>query len=184
MSELIFEVSPQDTKLSFELMQHAQLHLLRLSRSRLNSNPEAITGNGAINVSFSFKSKASALQDQLFKVELTFKMLGEEEAVTNSEPESTSESPTVPNTAAKAELIATVKAVYEATYSLNADFTPTPAQLKAFSSANAIYNGWPYFRQYLQSSLQQMGLPPYTAPFMRLVPKRLMPKTGKSNAPE
>ena len=53
--------------------------------------------------------------------------------------------------------------------------------VKAFKDGNAIFNAWPYFREYLRNNLQRMGMPPLTAPFLRLQPK---PKSRKREKPE
>ena len=50
--------------------------------------------------------------------------------------------------------------------------------MKAFQNGNAIFNLWPYFRECLQNNLQRMGLPPLTAPFLRLQLKPKLRKPG------
>ena len=90
----------------------------------------------------------------------------------------------------------TVECAYAADYTIIRDgFVPSSEQAKAFREGNAIFNLWPYFREYLQSSLLKMGLPALTAPFLCLRPKapqggaspqskgsaggKSLPKTGK-----
>jgi hypothetical protein len=39
--------------------------------------------------------------------------------------------------------------------------------LSAFAQGNGIYNAWPYWREFLQSSTVRMGLPPFILPSFR-----------------
>jgi hypothetical protein len=69
-----------------------------------------------------------------------------------------------------------VFAVFEATYSImTTGYIPTKAQIEAFRSGNAIFNCWPYFREYIHSIFVRMGFPPPPVPFLRLVPKQQVP---------
>lgn len=38
---------------------------------------------------------------------------------------------------------------------------------EAFARVNGIYNAWPYLREYVQSSLLRLGLPPFELPLLR-----------------
>ncbi len=51
------------------------------------------------------------------------------------------------------------------------DYTPSEKQIEAFRSANAVFNCWPFFREYVQASAARMNFPPPTVPFLRLVRK-------------
>ncbi len=44
----------------------------------------------------------------------------------------------------------------------------TEEQFKAFAMTNGIYNAWPYWREYVQSTTSRMGLPPIVVPVFRL----------------
>lgn len=63
-----------------------------------------------------------------------------------------------------------VGATFEARYSLvkenMSDFTQE--HYDAFARTNGIFNAWPYFREFLQSSLVRMGLPAFALPVLRL----------------
>src|SRR5207302_1818415 len=60
--------------------------------------------------------------------------------------------------------VARVSAEFELAYKLKESVTPTPAQLTAFSRVNAVYNAWPYWREFLQSAVHRMDLPGITLP--------------------
>jgi preprotein translocase subunit SecB len=61
-----------------------------------------------------------------------------------------------------------VECTFEVIYQLKPDFTPTPEQVKAFKDGNAIFNCWPYGRQYVQDTIQRLGFPPLILPLLRV----------------
>lgn len=44
----------------------------------------------------------------------------------------------------------------------------------AFSSTNAIYNAWPYWREYVHASVRRAEYPPLIVPVLRIVDGQLM----------
>lgn len=57
---------------------------------------------------------------------------------------------------------------YLLTYGI-ADFEGIePAQVESFAETNAVFNAWPYLREYVQSTTLRMGLPPLTVPLLKL----------------
>ena len=69
-----------------------------------------------------------------------------------------------PNTKELAEIECTL----EATYAFRPEFTPADEQVAAFQRGNAVFNCWPFFREFLQSNLQKMGYPVPPLPLLRL----------------
>jgi len=43
-----------------------------------------------------------------------------------------------------------------------------PQNAEAFGKVNGIYNAWPYLREYVQSCLSRLALPPYELPLLRV----------------
>jgi preprotein translocase subunit SecB len=43
----------------------------------------------------------------------------------------------------------------------------TEAHLDAFAKTNAVFNAWPYWREFVQSTTVRMGLPPLVTPVFR-----------------
>jgi hypothetical protein len=64
----------------------------------------------------------------------------------------------------------------QADYRLMEGFRPSEEEIEAFNGGNAILNCWPYFREFVQSTVTRMHYPPPTIPFLRLVPKRTGPR--------
>jgi hypothetical protein len=65
-----------------------------------------------------------------------------------------------------------IECSFEAEYRLAAEFTPSEKQVEAFRSANAVFNCWPFFREFVQTSVTRMHFPPPPVPFLRLARKK------------
>lgn len=64
-----------------------------------------------------------------------------------------------------------VYCVIRADYDLAPDYQAASEEIEAFRASNAIFNCYPYFREFAQNSLSRMNYPPLAIPFLRLVPK-------------
>lgn len=161
MNAIIIEQNQDETKLAFELNQNAAIGRMRLARAKVASQAMDEGLKPPIAVMFNFKSKPINAPANVLRLEIAFRMAGVEEKEEGKKgtPEK------------KPEPVVLVECAYEADYVLREGFSITPEHVKAFKDGNAIFNAWPYFREYLQNDLQRMGLPPLTAPFLRLQPK-------------
>jgi hypothetical protein len=166
MSAIVIEQNQDETKLAFEVHQNADITQIRLARAKVASQAIAEGPKTPIAVLFNFKSKAVAAPASVLRLEIAFRMTGIEE-----KEERTEDAPAKKPDEKKPEPVVLVECAYEVDYALREGFELTPEQVKAFKDGNAIFNAWPYFREYLQNNLQRMGLPPLTAPFLRLQPK-------------
>jgi len=151
LNTLVIEQAPAEVKLAFEVHQHSSLQSIRLVRAKLASNANPVESEASVAVGFDFRSKLVEARPGLLRIAVSFRMAGAAEGV--------------------APPAVAVEALFEADYQLHEGYAPAEAAARAFKDGNAIFNVWPYFREFLQSSLQRMGLPPLTAPFLRLQPK-------------
>jgi len=64
---------------------------------------------------------------------------------------------------------------------LEESFQPSRDAINAFARGNVIFNSWPYFREYVQSTVSRMDYPPPTIPFLRLTrrPEKLKELVSK-----
>lgn len=63
----------------------------------------------------------------------------------------------------------TLGATFELRYTVPEDLGEvTKEELTAFAEVNAIFNAWPYWREFIQSMFVRMNLPPVTLPVFRL----------------
>jgi hypothetical protein len=61
---------------------------------------------------------------------------------------------------------------FEASYALNNGYEPNAGEVEAFQKGNAILNCWPFFREFVQSTVVRMDLPAPPIPFLLLAPRR------------
>jgi hypothetical protein len=81
------------------------------------------------------------------------------------------------------EPVVEIKTTLEVTYACSeADTFPLEA-IQEFGQANGVFNTWPYWREYVQSSIARMGLPTLIVPVFRLAlpPKPTKKKTTKAS---
>jgi hypothetical protein len=71
-------------------------------------------------------------------------------------------------TAPQAAPILKVTAVFEITYRLPGGATASEKALQEFASTNAVFNAWPFLREFFVSITQRMDLPPLVLPLVRV----------------
>ena len=69
-------------------------------------------------------------------------------------------------------LLLDISARIEAVYSVTQESSFSPYQLKCFAKANGMLNVWPYWRDFVQSSVTRADLPPLTLPLFRVLHTR------------
>jgi hypothetical protein len=170
MNPILIEQSPEETKLAFEVHRNASIEKVRLSRTKSTALSAEAWADAQITVGFNFKTKELAGPERVMRLEISFRMKGTrspEETDDGSESSIPEPNLTQPNL----EQLIAIECAFEVDYALQDDFVPSPEHVKAFREGNAVFNVWPFFREYLHSQMQRMGLPPLTAPFLRIVPK-------------
>jgi hypothetical protein len=166
MKPITIEHTQQQMLLALEVNRNAAITCLRLSRSKMAGQPLEEVPKGSIDVEFAIKSRRVDAPKGRLRVEVDFRM------VLRVEQEATR-----PKPGRKAKPIANVECTFAVDYQLREGFEPSAEHVRTFKDGNVIFNCWPYFREYLQESIQRMGYPPLTAPFLRVQPKPS--KSGK-----
>ncbi|MBN1590043.1 MAG: hypothetical protein JW888_11050 [Pirellulales bacterium] len=67
---------------------------------------------------------------------------------------------------------------YQLTYEVSGITAFKDEQLNAFGCVNGLYNSWPYWREYVQSSIARMGLPPFVVPVLTVAELQKMEKAA------
>ncbi len=62
----------------------------------------------------------------------------------------------------------TIVARFRILYEIDPEYRPTRAELDQFAHWNAMFNVWPYWREYLSSTIDRAHLPQFIAPVMRV----------------
>jgi len=161
MNPITIEQTQEEMALAFHVHGNAAISAVRLSRAKLASRPLGEELKGPIAIKFVIKSRSVDAPKGMLRVEVDFRMIGELEAKPGAEGKPVK----------KRETVVSVECTYEVDYQLREGFEPSAKEVKAFKDGNVIFNCWPYFREYLQESVQRMGFPALTAPFLRVQPK-------------
>lgn len=74
-----------------------------------------------------------------------------------------------------------VESVYELCYRLKEGYKPEENEIEAFKNGNAIFNCWPYFREFFQSITARMGQAAPSLPLLRVVPRPATPVKPEAN---
>jgi hypothetical protein len=171
VSAIVIEQTPEQVKLAFEVHQNADISRIRLARAKVASHSIDEAPKAQIQVKFTFKSRALDSPPGVLRLEIAYRMAGIETGA-EAEADSRKKGRLKENAAGtKPETVILVDCAYEVDYALREGFEPMPEHVAAFKDGNAIFNSWPFFREYLQNNLLRMGLPALTAPFLRLQPR-------------
>lgn len=146
-----FEISqnPKQARLAASLQERSEILNIRLVESNANCK-EPLRENMLNRLPFSLAVK---FRPETFEVvgrnlcvitRFNFKIISEKD---------------------KAELVV-LSCLLEAEYALSEGFEPSPQQIKAFKDGPAIFNCWPYFREYVRNTVARMNYPPPTIPFL------------------
>jgi hypothetical protein len=85
-------------------------------------------------------------------------------------------------TKSKGKPLLVIAATFIAEYEMAEGFSPSTEDLNSFVHANAVFNCWPYWREYVHSTAARMNLPPLTLPFFRVRTPQVENKRLESGA--
>jgi hypothetical protein len=167
---MTIEQSKQQVDDSIEFHKHSEIGFVRLARARIWGR-DRITRAAPNDVNFDigFKLGAMSLEEGVIFLETEFNFSMNETA------ENQEASPFI-----------VIECSFEAEYRLAPEFTPSEKQIESFRSANAVFNCWPFFREFVQTSVTRMHFPPPPVPFLRLSRKKevVVRKTAQRQIPQ
>ena len=139
---------------SFELNRHVYLRSIRMAKSSLWSESISMLEgvHGPLESRIDFNPAEVKKLDSVLLLNTTFKFN------------------VYAASASPAREVVRIECQFEAEYGLASGYTPAEGHIKAFHEGNAIFNCWPYFREYVQSSAVRMNYPPPPVPLLRLIP--------------
>jgi len=159
---MIIEQSKEQIDDAIGFHSRAEISFLRLARAKIWSR-ERITRSpaNAIDFDINFKAGTISLEEGSVVLETDFAFAMTE--APKDRPEQ------------RVPLIR-VECCFEAEYIFSPESAPTEVQIEAFRSANAVFNCWSFFREFVQSSVMRMHFPPPPVPFLKIVRKADAPK--------
>jgi len=166
---MIIEQSKEQVDESIEFHKHSEIGFVRLSRARIWGRDRVTkVAPNDVNFDIAFKRGATSLEEGAIFLETDFAFSMKE----NKENQ-------------EATPLIVIECSFEAEYRLSPEFTPSEKQIEAFRSANAVFNCWPFFREFVQTSVTRMHFPPPPVPFLRLSRKKeaVVRKTTQKRIP-
>jgi len=159
---MIIEQTKKQIDDAINFHTHAEISSLRLARARVWSRERITRATGKpVNFDINFKPGAYSEEDGALVVETDFVFAINQDQADNPE---------------ERQPLVIIECCFEATYCFAPDFKPSEQQIEAFRSANAVFNCWPFFREFVQTSITRMHFPPPPVPFLKIVRKAEPPK--------
>ncbi|MGH9622171.1 MAG: hypothetical protein ACRD4Q_07885 [Candidatus Acidiferrales bacterium] len=151
---ILIEQEEEKVANAFEVNRNVVLRSIRLASATLTSTRLEEVDNVALQTQVSFEptNVSSEAETLVLSVSFVFRIIEGENR-------------------AGAEIVR-IDCQLEADYGVRPDCVLTDQQIAAFHSGNAIFNCWPFFREYVQNSTVRMNYPAPPIPLLRLIPKR------------
>jgi hypothetical protein len=132
--------------------RHVQIRTVRYIECSAKIWPDVLSGAAKqIKVSAGFTRPRVEQRDDAVIITTTFRLTLQAE-----------------NSQAGSPPLARVSAGTELTYAREPGVEIETADLDDFAAVNAPFNAWPFWREFVQSSLTRLGLPPLLLPLFRI----------------
>jgi hypothetical protein len=166
MNPISIEQDHQELKHAIEFQRNSNLQALRLVWANLACAVRIDDLSGSsLDTAASFKPSESKPGEQTLTlaVDFTFRVFREGDRDAQKD-------------------VASVQCKFEVDYELRPGYQPAPPEIEAFHKGNAVFNCWPFFREYVQSSFTRMGFPSPPVAFLRMRPKPTPRTAGQPGA--
>ncbi len=151
MNSFTIVQSEKQTQLAISVHKNAEIENVRLARAKAFADPPRNVLGEPVVLSLDVKAKHVESPSGTLVIEVVFRLMGSRKS-----------------SGLKSSNAIQVECTFEIEYKLRDGFKPTSDQIRAFKDGNAIFNCWPFCRQYAQDMITRMGYPPPTLPFLRV----------------
>jgi len=150
---IYIQQSPDEVQHSFNLQRRAEIISVNLNAASIASYPQGHESGRDLSIRVGHESKGKMMEDGALATNIEFALVASPEDDDSIR-------------------VFSIKCTFRITYQLDEGYQPTSQEIKAFAGANAVFNAWPYFREFAQNACVRMGIPATpTVPFLKLVPK-------------
>jgi hypothetical protein len=150
---MIISQDPQEIQAALALMKKCELRRVSLHECRVTAGEPESSGKPPFSLSLSHDATASSVLDGTLRIMVCFRVASHDK----SDP---------------ANLLFEVQCSFELLYDLtDKSFIPEASSIAAFTNGNAIFNCWPYAREFVQSMTSRMALSPPPLPLLKIAPK-------------
>lgn len=140
---------PKEIDLAIAVSKQIEIDSIRMLSGSFSQNPKSFTGQApVIEIEVSTRSTMDPAQKKI----LVLAIFGFTGRFTDDKDDT-------PGLKVSAE--------FQLYYSLNSEEGFGPSHYDAFARVNGVYNAWPYWREFVQSAIGRMGLPPLAIPVFR-----------------
>jgi hypothetical protein len=151
---IVIEQDAQEARDAFAVNTNSALRKIRLADATMTSVPMHAAAGGAISTELHFEPGKSQIDEEGLRLSIDFRFA-------------------LHDGVSEGQELVRLNCTFEVEYEVNREFTPAEEQIRAFHRGNAVFNCWPFFREFVQNTLLRMTYPPPPIPFLRLMPKRL-----------
>jgi hypothetical protein len=150
---MIISQSQEEILAASKLLQKCELKDIALRQCHVSLEGSEKHMKAPFSLKVSHNSIANAIADGMLRIEVRFQV----QCYDSSDP---------------VALLFNVESAFDADYEIeDRSFSPTPESITAFKDGNAIFNCWPYAREFVQSMTGRMAVHPPPLPLLRFVPK-------------
>jgi hypothetical protein len=126
---------------------------VRLVAFSAESSSDSVSDVPKVSVSMGFTKPDVAYSNKAVTITTTFRFRLDDAAISRS---------------AAASPVVAIAATTQLSYLVNPHARLNADDLADFATVNAPFNAWPYWREFVQSSLNRLGLPPIALPLFRI----------------
>ena len=126
----------------------AELSNVRLTALTVRSDFSVGQAEESLRLRIKVKSKAFLTQKERFSAQVRFRLIGEGKKDS-------------------AKPLLDLRCSFMLDYSLTPDSAAKASEIRAFTEGNAVFNGWPYFREIVQNTCARLGLSPPPVPLLK-----------------
>lgn len=160
---MLIQQTPEETVHSATLQKRCELQDIYLLSCRINRESDVESVTEPLTIALAFKSLAN-LVDGGFQATTDYSLMAQDSSPT-------------PRT------IFQIDCVFRVLYEFKGEI-PKEEELLSFSKANAIFNCWPYAREFFQTTATRMAVRVPPLPYLRIITVRPALQPDQMQAPE
>ena len=151
---MVISQEPEEIRNAMALQTMCDLRRVALRSCQSSVESTEAIDRSAMSFRLSHSSSANAVLDGVLRIQVKFCVRGEN----GTEPPLR---------------LFSLECAFDLDYELHdKSFQPRPESVTAFKDGNAVFNCWPYTREFVHNIMARMGLDLPPLPFLRIVPKQ------------
>jgi hypothetical protein len=154
---VLAELSKKQFAAAVKVARGTELEFIALEQGHTNLSESFVDrGRKMAHVDLQYHRKVKVFRPdaRTLRTRMSFKLVGQDASSVKKPP------------------FFTIRSVFVVQYQLPEKIEVSQAECQSFADANGVLNCWPYWREFIQSSVSRMGLPPLTVPFFKVRQKQ------------